>query len=115
MSICSKPKVGRCLSRVSGLILGGLLFSGGLTIQSPVQGATAYNPPIDEIVVTARKREELLLEVPVAVTALTAETIKDLRLVRLNDVARHTPGFSFTSATGRQPASDRPLLSMGFI
>jgi len=110
MSICSKPKVGRRLSRASSLILGVLLFSSGLTIQSPVQGATAYNPPLDEIVVTARKREELLLEVPVAVTALTAETIEDLRLVRLNDVARHTPGFSFTSAAGRQPASDRPVI-----
>jgi len=65
---------------------------------------------MEEIIVTARKKEEPLLEVPVSVSAFTAERIENLGLTRLNDIARHTPGFSFASATGRQPSSDRPVI-----
>ncbi len=65
---------------------------------------------MEEIIVTARKREEPLLEVPVSVSAFTADRIKSLRLVGLNGIARHTPGFSFASATGRQFSSDRPVI-----
>jgi len=62
------------------------------------------------MVVTARKKTEQLLDVPVAVTAFSAVAIRQLGLGRLEDAARYTPGFSFTSATGRQPASDRPAI-----
>jgi outer membrane receptor protein involved in Fe transport len=85
----------------------------GMGLRSPAafgQPASATAPTVEVIVVTARKREEPLLEVPISVSAFTAERIEDLRLVSLNDVARHTPGFSFASATGRQPASDRPTI-----
>jgi outer membrane receptor protein involved in Fe transport len=106
----SSPQIRQPLFATVGLNLGVLLLSTGLPIQSAAQTLTLSGQPVDEVVVTARKREELLLEVPVAVTAITAEAIEDLRLVHLNDVARHTPGFSFTAATGRQPASDRPVM-----
>lgn len=66
--------------------------------------------PIDEMVVLARKREEQILEVPIAVTAFPSFAIQELGLTGLDDVARYTPGFSFNSATGRQPASNRPTI-----
>jgi iron complex outermembrane receptor protein len=110
MSDSPRPQPGGCTFRSIGLSIGLSLLSGSLPIQAAARAPTNALLAIDEIVVTARKREESLLEVPVAVTALTAESIKELRLVRLNDVARHTPGFSFSSATGRQPASDRPVM-----
>ena len=100
----SSPQISQPPFATVGLNLGVLLLSTGLPIQSAAQTLTLSGQAVDEVVVTARKREELLLEVPVAVTAITAEAIEDLRLVHLNDVARHTPGFSFTAATGRQPA-----------
>jgi outer membrane receptor protein involved in Fe transport len=65
---------------------------------------------IEEIIVTARKKEERLQDVPLSISPFTADTIEQLRLVRMNDIARFTPGFSFTSATGRQPTSDRPVI-----
>ncbi len=110
MQRCSMPYIRQPVFATIGLNLAVLLLSSGLPIQSTAQVPTSSSQLIDEIVVTARKREESLLEVPVAVTAISAQLIEDLHLVRLNDVARHTPGFSFTSATGRQPASDRPVM-----
>lgn len=65
---------------------------------------------IEEIVVTARKHEESLLEVPVAVSVFDSTAIADLGLVRLEDMARFTPGFSFESDKGRQPSSYRPTI-----
>jgi iron complex outermembrane receptor protein len=65
---------------------------------------------VDEIVVTARKKEESALLVPLSVSAFSEQSIRDLGLNRLGDIARFTPGFSFAPNVGRQPASDRPVV-----
>lgn len=65
---------------------------------------------LEEIVVSVRKVEENIQEVPVAVTAFTPDTIQELNLKSIDDIAKFTPGFSFTSAFGRQPGSDRPAI-----
>lgn len=98
------------LVRALFLLFAAHLLKSGLASVAWAQGPVASIQPIDEITVTVRKRDEMLLEVPVAVTAMTARLIEDLGLRQLNDVARHTPGFSFSSSTGRQPASDRPVM-----
>ena len=48
---------------------------------------------IDEIIVTARKVEESLQDVPVAVTAFTGEFFRDSGLVEFSDISRLTPNF----------------------
>lgn len=53
---------------------------------------------------TARKQEETLLEVPLAVTALTEDFIEETGIQNIVDVARFTPGLvlkSFNSIPGR--------------
>lgn len=50
-----------------------------------------------EIVVTARKREETLKDVPVAATAVTGDTIERRGLQSVKDVAMLTPGLSINS------------------
>lgn len=90
--------------------LGACILTFGLASASPADELAFNGPPIEELIVTARKKEEQLLEVPVAVTAFPAATIQQRGLGNLEDVARYTPGFSFSSATGRQPASNRPTI-----
>jgi outer membrane receptor protein involved in Fe transport len=84
-----------------------------LTVSAASSAQTAQTVaallPIEEIIVTARKREESILEVPVAVTAFSADDIEQLGLNDITDIARFTPGFSLNSALGRQPASFRPV------
>jgi iron complex outermembrane receptor protein len=55
---------------------------------------------IDEIVVTSRKLEEKLLEVPLAITAFDSNAIEALGIRNLADVASLTPGLSFFNPTG---------------
>ncbi len=62
----------------------------------------------DVITVTARRREETILDAPVAVTAFGEDDILDLGLQSVDDVARFTPGLSFSAAFGR--SSERPVI-----
>jgi len=62
----------------------------------------------DEIVVTARRVQETLIEAPVAVTAISEQQIENLGIQSIDDVARHTAGFSFSNAFGR--TTERPVI-----
>lgn len=63
---------------------------------------------IEEILVTARKREESLQDIPLAVSAFDAQTIENRGLQSIDDVSRFTPGLSFSKAFGR--ATERPVI-----
>ena len=62
----------------------------------------------DVITVTARKKDETLLEAPVAVSAFGEDTIENLQLQSVDDIARFTPGLSFSKAFGR--TTERPVI-----
>ena len=63
---------------------------------SPQQEATA----IDDVVVTARRRTENLQDVPIAVTAVSAETLENRGSADITELARSTPGLTLNSARG---------------
>ncbi|MEO0575564.1 MAG: TonB-dependent receptor [Pseudomonadota bacterium] len=52
---------------------------------------------LDEIVVTARKREESLQDIPVAITAFSAKDIERSTMQSMEDIAAYTPGLTFNS------------------
>jgi iron complex outermembrane receptor protein len=54
---------------------------------------------IEEIVVTAQKREESLQEVPISITALTSEFVLDSGLTTFDGIAQYTPNVSITPIT----------------
>lgn len=69
---------------------------------------------LEEIVVTARKREENLLEVPLSLTALTASDIELKGLTQFKDVIDFTPGFFFAEhSVGRGDRSNLILVVRG--
>jgi iron complex outermembrane receptor protein len=63
-------------------------------------GNPAALAQIEEIVVTARKKEEQLKEVPLAITAFDASAIESAAITNLSDVAALTPGLSFFNPFG---------------
>ncbi|MFO1426678.1 MAG: TonB-dependent receptor [Steroidobacteraceae bacterium] len=63
---------------------------------------------LEEVLVTARKREESLQDVPLAVTAITAEAIADRQLQSIDDVAKFSPGLVFSKSFGR--STERPVV-----
>ena len=84
-----------------------VLVAGVIVAPRPV---IAQEGALEEIVVTARKREESVQDIPIAVSAFTANDIRELGLKSVDDIALYTPGFSFQSGFGRQPSLDRPAV-----
>nr|WP_053000335.1 TonB-dependent receptor [Sphingomonas sp. Y57] len=73
------------------------------------QAASADNG--SDIVVTARRRGELLRDVPVAVTAFSSKTIQDSNIQRAEDFALLTPGVVMSS--GAVEPGDTPVTIRG--
>jgi iron complex outermembrane recepter protein len=63
---------------------------------------------VETVVITARKTSEALITAPVAVTAVGAADVARLNIQSVDDLARFTPGLSFSKAFGR--ATDRPVI-----
>ena len=89
--------MGRHLGRT--LLAGAALLSGGSSFGAIANAQQVA--AVEEITVTARKREERLLDVPLAVSAVTSKDIESLGMTNLIDVTKATPGF-FISTYGTQ-------------
>jgi iron complex outermembrane recepter protein len=66
----------------------------GVSAQTtPPQSVADEGPVLEEVVVTARRREENLQQVPVAVTALSAESLAAAGVVSTDDLTQAVPGL----------------------
>ena len=71
-------------------------------------------PMLDEITVTARKREERLLDAPLTITVLTAEDIEIKGIDNFADIVDFSPGFFWGGPSGgNNDRSSRRLLIRG--
>lgn len=57
----------------------------------------ARSPVLEEIVITAQKREESLQEVPISVVAMSAEMMADANIGNMEDISNFTPNLSVFS------------------
>ncbi|HBK46591.1 MAG TPA: TonB-dependent receptor [Xanthomonadaceae bacterium] len=56
-----------------------------------------------EVVVTAQRREERLQNVPVTITAFSAQEIEEARIQQIGDIVARTPGMDFDAFPPSQP------------
>lgn len=87
------------------------LFAAAALGQAPTEDAgpqeTSALPTLEEIVVTARKREENLLEVPVSISVFSGNLIDEAGIVEPRDFFELSPGLDFDvehDRIGSQPA-----------
>lgn len=80
------------------------------------QAADRDAPIVEEIVVTAQKREQTLQEVPFSISAITGQTLDDSGLSGIQDLSQMAPGLLFAETIGRQTASPsiRGVTPFGF-
>jgi iron complex outermembrane recepter protein len=105
-------------SRTSFLISSAAAAIALLSLSDPAQAqdagaaqtdqASAETPSegLEDIVVTARRREENLQETPVAVTAVTAEAIAERGISNLSEIAASTPSLRFDSGAAISGSSN---------
>ncbi len=96
-------------SRPSAVGLGILICTGvgPLARAADVAATSASASTLQEVVVTAQKREEKLHDVPMGVTAVTADQLQKQQLVSLEDLQSKVPGLSLTDV---QPGQTRLTL-----
>ncbi|MGY8963584.1 MAG: TonB-dependent receptor [Rhodospirillales bacterium] len=80
----------------------------------PGAAALAQTLALEEIVVTARKIEENLMEVPVAITAFSAADLDSADMSTLDDIQLFTPSFFFSNQQGGSGRNDRSSNSLTF-
>ena len=71
-------------------------MTGAAAAQAPAQGVSA----VEELVVTARRREESLKDVPVAVTAVSAERLEATGAADITTLQQSTPNLTVQVARG---------------
>jgi iron complex outermembrane recepter protein len=69
----------------------------GAWADQPQSGEEAA-PALQEVVVTATRREESLSKVPLSITALTQESLDERGIKDFSEVARFTPGVNFDNS-----------------
>lgn len=65
-----------------------------------IGGAAHAQGVLEEITVTAQKREESLSDVGIAINVVSGDTLKELDLSSTEDIALFTPGFTVTDNGG---------------
>ncbi|MDB5445264.1 MAG: hypothetical protein JWQ97_581 [Phenylobacterium sp.] len=71
--------------------------TGALAQTAAAPGAAAENSTIEEVVVTARKREESLQNIPVAVSAISGENLARQGIRQVGDLTRSVPSLNIQS------------------
>jgi iron complex outermembrane recepter protein len=95
------------LAWASCLMLIGMWSSADVRAQS---AAAADDTAIGEITVTARRREESLQDVPIAVTAISGDALEQRQIYSVKDIAAYSPGLNINSdSAGRSFVSIRGI------
>jgi len=93
-------------STASAAVVGAVAFgfAGAASAQSTPQDAPTT---IDDIVVTAQKREQNLQDVPIVVTTLSAESLNNAGVRDIKDLQILTPGMTVTSTQSEASTTAR--------
>lgn len=86
----------KIFSRQLALVLGATI-AGSIALPVHAQESSV----IEEITITARKREEGLMDIPLSVSLVDRTTITNANLTDINDLEKLTPGLKMNSAFGR--------------
>jgi len=82
---------------ISAIAITGSILASAHAQTVPQPPSAAERPDQRELIVTAQKRAEPALEVPLSMTARSGEALLDLGLVELNDYLADIPGISINA------------------
>src|SRR6202790_3180865 len=98
-------------SRVPALLCAMTLS--GSAVAAPAGNTPAENPGLEEIVVTAEKRESTVQATPISITALSATDLAQENIVTVEDLVGKVPGISLRTAGPGQTEYEMRGLSSG--
>jgi iron complex outermembrane recepter protein len=86
-----------------------IAFGPGVNVSHAADAATAgASPPeLQEVIVTAQKREQNQQDVPISVIALSGQQLQDAGVTNIKNLAVLTPGITVTSTTSENSTTAR--------
>ncbi|HWK50800.1 MAG TPA: TonB-dependent receptor plug domain-containing protein, partial [Steroidobacter sp.] len=103
--------------RVGGSLAVMLAVAGTAVAQESKVANTNQSAGIhtEEVIVTAQRRAQNLQEVPVAVTAVTAEALEAARVENIGDVQQISPSISFDSSNSAANSANIRIRGIGTV
>ncbi len=86
------------LAATVSLIVAGTSFA-PVAVAQDAAAASAAAAPLEEVIVTAQKREQALAEIPMSITVLDGDTLARQQADNFQDMLALVPGLSISSAT----------------
>ena len=75
-----------------------LLGASALAVAGPAMAQSAEAPAVEEVIVTALKRATNLQDTPIAISAVTSETIANSGVQSIADLNATVPGLTFVNS-----------------
>lgn len=85
-----------------------MLMTPGISMAQSGEATAAENERFAGIIVSARKRDESVQDVPIVIEVITAEQIAQRGINNIEDIARYTPGLTFDRGISLQDT--RPVI-----
>ena len=87
--------VNKIILGTTGVLSGALLFASG---QVAAQQSASAQAMLEEIVVTARRREENLQDLPLSIAAISAEAMQTQGIYTIEDIGDFVPNVTLTTS-----------------
>ncbi|WP_372758574.1 TonB-dependent receptor, partial [Litorivivens sp.] len=95
----------RLLGLAAGLLLApGIVIAQYMESDAPSEERETVKASLEEVYVTARRREESLQETPVAVSAMGADALAEAGVSSITDLQQLVPGLQFGESGSKTPA-----------
>ncbi len=109
-----RPRLPDMFAVLSGFLLIASIGTGTQEVLAQEGAATEEITTIEEVIVTARKREETLQEIPISLTVFSKDDIEARSMINLMEIGRYTPNFQFTTnASGGASAGQAYIRGVG--
>jgi len=82
------------LLRPLGLAVSVAVCTASSVVSLPALAADTSSRTLEEVIVTAQRREQSLQDVPVSVSVVSADDIRELSLQNLEQLSKYVPGFN---------------------
>jgi iron complex outermembrane receptor protein len=104
----------KTISLRAALFAGAMATSAAWTAEAHAQAAPAANSTLEEIVVTARKREENLQTTPIAISAVSAQGLEQHHVTTLAKIADIAPNMNTFRTSGSLGSASTFIRGVGF-
>ena len=96
-----------CATALTGFLLPQHVLAQDAPPPQPAEDSATSDEPSSVITVTARRRDESIIDVPLAITVVSGEKLDKLAIRSTTDLANYVPGLQFSDFTPGNSRNDR--------